>query len=224
MAQRKANQFKWQMTELPTGITTSNGNWYNITTEQIEEYVPGLLKKHPLKTIIRQADEWITSSNSLSLILYFVLVLLNIDATVSMLVSILFFLFWHFKGSAFASPALGSVFKVINQDGFLYVGSLAVLVYMAFQEQFLALWLGIILFFLFKVGLLQLLIRMIETQKQSNKPEPHDRVLNMLLIRYGIKEGLMPQKIQKMQDNLIEVATYHKTRDKKKNKSSKKKK
>ncbi len=221
---RKPNQFKWQMTELPTGITTSNGSWYNITSEMIEKYVPGLLKNQPLNTIIRQADEWIASSNTLSLILYFILVLFNVDATLSMGVSVGFFLFWYYKGAAFANPMLASFFKLINMDGFLYIGSLAILVFLAFEEHYLALWLGAILFFLFKVGLLQLLIRMIESQKKSDKPEIQDRTLNMLLIRYGIKEGMMPQRVQQMQDSLIEVATYHKTRNKKKKDNSTKKK
>lgn len=204
------------MSEMPNGITTSNGNWYNISSEKIEEYIPGLLKIHPLEKIIRQADDWVSSANSLALVIYLGLVLAQIDATIAMTLSVLFFLFWHFRGSAFATPSLGTLLKVLNLDGFMYLASAAIFIYLAWQGQLLAMWLGIILFFLFKVGLLQLLIKMINANKESNKPEIQDRILNMLLVRYGIKEGIMPTSVQKMQDDLIEVANYHKIRKKKK--------
>ncbi len=204
------------MSEMPNGITTSNGNWYNISREKIEAYIPGLLKIHTLEKIIRQADDWVSSANSLAMIIYLGLVLARFDATLAMGTSILFFLLWYFKGSAFATPSLGTFLKVLNQDGFMYLASAAILIYLAWQGQLLAMWLGIVLFFLFKVGLLQLLIKMMGAKNEKKKPEIQDRILNMLLVRYGIKEGIMPTSVQKMQDDLIEVANYHKIRKKKK--------
>ncbi len=203
------------MSEMPSGITTTNGNWYNTTREKINKYVPGLLKTHTLEKIIQQADDWVNSANGLALVLYLALVLLQVDAVISMTLSVLLFLFWHFKGSAFVVPSLAPIVRLLNMDGFMYIISTGILIYLAMEDYLLAMWLGIVLFFLFKVGLLQLLLKMMNSKKDKKEPEIQDRVLNMLLIRYGIKEGIMPATVQKMQDDLIETANYHKTRKKK---------
>ena len=70
---RKAGAGKWQMMEMPDGITTSNGSWYHITSKQIEQYVPGLQKKVILERLIQQADAWVLSADALSLLLFLVL-------------------------------------------------------------------------------------------------------------------------------------------------------
>jgi hypothetical protein len=41
-----------------------------------------------------------------------------------------------------------------------------------------------------------------------------DRILNMVLIRYGYKEGLLTGNLKAMQDEFIRLANYHKTRKK----------
>lgn len=215
MSKEKVSKYNWKMAEMPGGISTSNGNWYHITRESIEAYVPGLLKEHSLEKIIRQADDWVNSSNGLSLFLYLLLAFIGVDSVLAFGLSLIFFLFWYLNTSAFVSIIFSPVVKLLNLDGFVYVVSTAVLIYFAWQEQFTALWLGIVLFFLFKVGLLNLILKLYSSKRESTKPEMNDRVLNMLLIRYGMKEGLMPEKIQKMQDDLIETANYHKTRKKK---------
>ena len=215
MSKERASKYKWQMVEMPGGISTSNGNWYHTTRENIEAYVPGLLKEHSLEKIIRQADDWVQSSNGLSLFLYLLLAFIGLDPVLTFGISLVFFLFWYVNTSAFVSVIFSPLVKLLNLDGFVYVVSTAVLIYLAWQEQFTALWLGIVLFFLFKVGLLNLILKLYSSKKESSKPQMNDRVLNMLLIRYGMKEGLMPEKVQEMQDNLIKTANYHKTRNKK---------
>lgn len=215
MSRRKAGKYKWQMTELLNGISTSNGNWYNISSRQVEEYLPELQKKYKLETIIRQADDWVDSPKSLSMILYFVLVLAGFMAYIAMAISLLFYFFWHFKGSAFAAPAPGKVLMLLNQDGFMYLSGAAFFFYAALTWQMPAFWLGVVLFFLYQVGILQLVLKLQKEKTKPGKATRQDRILNMLLIRYGIKEGILPDEVQKMQDDFIELANYHKTRKKK---------
>ena len=223
MSARKVGEFKWQMMELSDGITTSNGNWYHITSKKIEEYTPGLLKKYPLERIIKEADAWVKSADGLSLLLFFLLVYLSVTPWIAALTSILFFLIWYFNTSAFLVLAASPVIKLITTDGFAYVASSVLLMGIAFNElisaygiyvDFSALWIGIILFFLFKVGLLRLLIRFIQSKSSKTNIEIQDRILNMLLIRYGMKSGILTGKVNEMQDRLIDIANYHKTRKK----------
>ncbi len=204
------------MVELPDGITTSNGNWYHITSEKIEKYIPGLLEKVDIEKIIKNADYWVTSSNGMALILYLGLALTPLNAWLSAGISLLFFLFWHFNTSAFAYPWLNSVVRLFNFDGFLYLSAATILIYLSFQGNQTAMWIGLTLFFLFKVGLLKMLLKWASSKKSSKKPEMQDRILNMLLIRYGMKEGLYSGNIQDMQDSLLNTVNYHKTRKKNK--------
>ena len=213
---RKAGKFEWNMVELPDGITTSNGNWYHTTSEEIQKYIPGLLKKHDLEKIVKNADHWVSSCNGISLILYLVLVLLGSNPFLSGLISIAFFLFWYYNTSAFVTPVLNSVARLFHFDGFLYVATAASLIYLSMQGNENATWIGLGLFFLFKVGLLKMLLTWIATRGKKNRTPRQDRILNMLLVRYGIKEGLYSGNIQNMQDSLFKTINYHKTRKKNK--------
>lgn len=223
MNSRKVGEFKWQMMELPDGITTSNGNWYHITSNKIEKYTPSLLKKYSIERIIKEADAWVKSADAISLVLFFLLVYLSVAPWLATVVSLLFFFIWYFNTSAFLNLASSPIIKLITTDGFIYSVSAILLIGIAFTEtltswglsvDFNALWYGLILFFLYKVGLLRLLIKFVQSKSSKPVVELPDRVLNMLLIRYGIREGILTGKINEMQDRLIEIANYHKTKKK----------
>jgi hypothetical protein len=209
---RKPGKFEWNMVELPDGITTSNGNWYHTTSDHIEEYLPGLLKKVELEKIIKNADYWVNSANGLSLILYLALALSGLDAIISGVISIVFFLFWHFNTSAFVTPFLNQIVRLFDFDGFLYVAAASVLIFLSMQGNQGAMWIGLFLFFLFKVGLLKMLLKWISTKGKNRKVDHQDKVLNMLLVRYGLREGVYTGNIKSMQDSLLKTVNYHKTR------------
>ena len=213
---RKAGKFEWNMVELPDGITTSNGNWYYTTSQNIEKYIPGLLKKHDLERIIKRADHWVSSPNGASLMLYLTMILLGVDALLSGAISLVTFMILYFNTSAIVTPLLNPLAQLFDFDGFLYVAAAASLIYVSMQGEQTAMWIGLFLFFLFKVGLLKMLIKWIQSKKSSAKASREDRILNMLLIRYGMKEGLYSGNIKDMQDYLLKTVNYHKTRKKKK--------
>ncbi|MBO6792598.1 MAG: hypothetical protein JJ895_01715 [Balneolaceae bacterium] len=223
MNARKVGQSKWQMLEMPDGISTSNGIWYHITRERIENYVPGLLKKVRLERIIQQADAWVVSVDGLALLLYFVLLFLWMPPLTAFIISILFYLFVYLNTAALTSVWASRLMQVFANDGFLYGISALLLIGISFNStgmipfvpsQMTGVWYGVGLVFLFKVGLLRLLMKFIESRKQKGV-ERHDRILNMLLIRYGMSEGILTKSVDEMQDELIRLQNYHKTRKKK---------
>ncbi|MGK7370731.1 MAG: hypothetical protein ACNS64_11000, partial [Candidatus Halalkalibacterium sp. M3_1C_030] len=55
--------------ETKMGIVTRTGEWFHITSDQIEVFVPGLLYKVSLRVLIKDARAWVRSSDSLSLTL-----------------------------------------------------------------------------------------------------------------------------------------------------------
>lgn len=223
------NNFKrgrsgWQMLELPDGITTSNGNWYHINREGIERYLPGLLKEVELEKIVEEADAWLKSSDGLSLMLFFLLAYLSVSPLWAALAALAFYFLWYFNTSVFVTVSGSSVAKILNKDGFVYTVSGILLIGMTVndliaglgvQVEFNAVWYGLGLFFLFKVGLLGLAVKYIRS-KFSDGPEVSrpDRILNMLLIRYGLKSGILTGEVQQMEKELIRLANYHKGKKK----------
>ena len=73
-------------------------------------------------------------------------------------------------------------------------------------------------FLLIKTGLVFMILKFFNVRFSSKYSTTiTDRALNMVLIRYGYKEGLLTSNLKTMQDEFIRVTNYHKTR--KKNKS-----
>lgn len=224
MSARKVESTKWQMMELSDGITTSTGNWYHINAEQIEKYTPGLLKRIPLETIIKEADAWTKSADGLALMLFFILSYASVNPIVSTTVSLLFYFFWYFNVAAFISVPASKLIQTIIKDGVIYSVSTILLIAISFPGftsslglsiSFSTIWYGLVLFFFFKVGLLRMILKLVQSKTGKTKVEIQDRILNMLLIRYGMKYGILTGRINDMQDRLLDVANYHKTRKKK---------
>ncbi len=225
MMARKTGKSKWQLMEMPDGITTSNGSWYHITSEQIENYVPGLLKKTSLELIIKRADAWVLSADGLSLLLYFLLAYLSVDPLLAFGISLAFYLIFFINTSVIVGVSLSRLMLIFANDGFMYGVSAILLIGISLNTSLLsmfslnvdlnAIWYGIALVFAFKVGLLRLLLTYLTSKFSKNSIERQDRILNMLLIRYGMHHGILTKGVNEMQDELIRLRNYHKTRKKK---------
>lgn len=202
------------MLEMPDGITTSEGNWYRTTAKQINTYLPGLLKQHRLEKIIKQADAWVKSPEIFGLISFVILVLVGISPLFSFVTSLLVYFLFYVSNSAIVSANLSGLIQKMNNDGFLYLLFGGALIYFSFVGPMTALFYGAILLFLYKVGLLRILLKFIGNKINPRKIPHSDRVLNMLLIRYGMKEGIQTPNIQHMENQLFDVAYYHKNRKK----------
>ena len=225
MAIKNSNSGKWQMMELHDGITTSNGSWYNINTSQIDKYVPELLKKIQLATLIKQADAWVFSVDALSLLMYFFLVFVAIDPLTACIIALVFYLIFYFNTSAVVNIQLSRLIQIFSNDGFLYGLSALFLIGISLNKSALsslsldiemsALWYGIAMVFICKVGLLRLLLRYLTAKFSKNSVMRQDRILNMLLIRYGLHHGILTKGVNEIQDELLRLKNYHKTRNKK---------
>ena len=122
------------MLELPNGITTSNGNWYHITSEGIENYVPGLLNNYPLKRIIQEADAWVKSSDGFALMLFFILAFFGVTPLLATAISMGFYFFWYFNTSVFVNVTSTPIAKILNKDGVVYAVSALFLIGISINE------------------------------------------------------------------------------------------
>jgi hypothetical protein len=209
--------YKQNVLESKVATVTSGGHWFNVTRKAVNEFVPGLLKKQDYEKLILTAVTWIESADSLALILFFILVFLT-PFWIAASVSILFYFFWFYLKSAFVTITFTPILKVLNHDA-LQIGVAAVaLSLLGIEGNYGGLITGIFYFFLFKVGLMRLLMDRIEVKKQRVGLQLNDRVLKMVLIRYSIYEDVTPPEVNDMEDYLKESFLKFKMKNQKQKK------
>ena len=197
-----------QFLETQLGIVTRTGDWFHITTDQIKQFVPGLLDKRPLDKLVEEAIAWVRSADSLALTLLLVL-LLAIHPILAVTIAIAFHFLWYRSKSALVTIYLGKVLKFLNTDGYLLITSLVIISALGMTGQYLAAGIGLVFFFLMKLGLLKRLWDKID-QGVDKKLTLNDRVFKMILLKYGMHYNLQPSEVQQMEDKFVELATNRK--------------
>jgi hypothetical protein len=201
--------------ETPFSTVTSSGHWFHATRRTINEYVPGLMKIYPFEDLISKAVTWIDSADSLAMILFFALVFF-INPWVAAVLSLLFHYWWYHQKSAFVNIPTTTVLKLINQDFFQLLLAAVVLSFMGIWGMYTAVVLGIITFFLFKIGLLRRLWDKFDAKRESTEQLPlNDRTLKMVLVRYSLYQNMPPKEIEKLDRHVQQaVIDYHKKKKK----------
>ncbi len=194
--------------ETQLGIVTRTGDWFHTNANQIEEFVPGLLDKRPLDKLVEEAIAWVRSADSLSLTILLVL-LLVVHPILAAVIAVAFHFFWYRSKSAFVTIFLGKVLKLMNTDGYLLITSLVIISALGMNGQYLAVGVGLVFFFLMKLGLLKSLWDKLD-KGVDKKLSLNDRVFKMILIKYGMYYNLAPKEVEQMENKFVEMATSRK--------------
>lgn len=200
-----------QFLETKMGIVTQGGNWFHTTREQLKSFAPGLLEKVSLKTLIQNAEAWIKSADSLSLILLYALLIWS-NPWLAAAVALLFHWFWYNYKSAFVIRGAAPFLRFINSDAFLFVIAFISLSYLGFQQAYLATGIGIIYFFGMKPGFLRKGWDKLNNTSE-NELTPNDKVLKMIIIKQAMRHNATPADVQKMEERLKELALNRKKGD-----------
>lgn len=176
---------------------TSGGHWFNATSQTVDEFVPGLLEKHSFDKLISKAVLWIDSTDSIALLLYFILVFTT-DTILAAAVALLFHIWWYFYKSAFVNLLFMPVINILNKDFTQLLIAAVALSFLGINENYLGLLIGVIYLFLFKVGLLRLLLNKILQGKMKSGLPLNDKVFKMVLIRYAMYEDIAPPEVEKL--------------------------
>jgi len=188
--------------ETKMGIVTRTGEWFHITSDLIDRYVPGLLDKVSMHVLIKDARAWVRSSDSLSLTLLLGM-LLYLNPWVAATATLAFHWLWYNYKSALANRWLGTVFSFMNTDGYQMVVALIVLSLLGVWAEYLALAIGIAFFFILRLSLLNKLWDRLTSTKALAL---NDRMLKMLIVKYAMKENLAPREVQSMERDLTDAA------------------
>lgn len=200
-----------EILETPFATVSSGGHWFHATRETVREYVPGLMKSYSFEELISRAVTWIDSADSLSMLLYFILIpFLNV--WVAALIVLLFHYFWYHQKSAFVVIYFTPLLSLFNRDFFQLLAAAVALSFLGIYGMYAATGIGIIYFFLFKLGLLRRLWDRIDLRKNADYALPlNDRVLKMILIRYSLYENVPPPEIERM-DRQVQKAVIERNK------------
>jgi len=205
---------KINILESPVSTISSAGHWFFATRKTVEQYVPGILKKHTFEELIRKSILWIDSSDSLAMLLYFALAF-AIDPWIAAGITFLFHFWWYFNKSAFVSLSALPILKIVHNEFFQLLVAGILLSLMGMGGMYLALFFGIIFFFLFKIGLLRRFWDRFDKKKVKDKLPLNDRVLKMLLVRYSMKEDIAPEEVKRLEQHVQDAVIKFNTKKKK---------
>jgi len=205
---------KVNILESPVSTISSSGHWFFATRKTIEEYVPGILEKYSFESLIRKSIVWINSADSLGMVLFFILAFI-INPWIAAALTFLFHGWWYFSKSAFVSVSLTPVLTFLNHEFVQLLIAGVALSFMGMNGMYLALGLGTLIFFLFKLGLMRRVWDKVDKNRKSNQLPLNDRVLKMLLVRLSIKENIAPDDVQRLEDHVQQAVINFNTKKKK---------
>lgn len=195
--------------QTPRGIFTSAGNWFHITSEALDKYAPGLLKKHNLEKLIKKSEIWIRSADNLGIVL-FMLLLYAQGLLVAALATLLFVPAWHINKSSFISLPLTAVLTIIDKEVVVVLISIFVLSWMGITEQYYSVFLGILFFCILKFGWLRGGITWLYSNKAGASLLLNDRTLKMIILTYAIKEDIPVKEVDAMEKEILSLVNKQK--------------
>lgn len=211
MQKGKFSKSKAFYIETGMGIVTRTGNWFHTTSEQIHAFAPGLLEKVSLEKLIKEAEAWVRSASSLSLILLYVL-LFFVNPLLAAGTALAFHWLWYHYKSGFIIRGSGAFLRFLNSDGFLFVVAFFSLTVLGMQGHYFAAVIGILFFFLMKPGLVRK--GWDKLGKSKSGLTLNDRVLKMIIIKYAMYEDMAPSSIEQMEERFKDLAMNRKKRKK----------
>lgn len=193
--------------ETPVGIFTMKGNWFHTSLEKMKQYAPGLMDLYSQERLIKDAESWTKSADSVALILFMGLTYF-INAYVAAVITLIFFPFWHFNKSAFVSYAATKIVKLLNYEFVVILITVAVLSVKGMNGDYIQLILGFIYFFFLKFGWLR---KIVDKWYDSRHKVVtlNDRVLKMIILKYAYKEGITVEEISSWESDIFDL--YHGT-------------
>jgi hypothetical protein len=182
--------------EMPGGILTISGVFYNIDSKGIEQLIPGLLAKVNLSDLLKEAD---AKAQSPYFLAYFGFLFgLFFSWWMALGALVIFYLLGRLSVSVLTGPIKGRFHRIItHESGSILITGL-VLVYFGYYEQLLPMALGLGMFITLRLFLL-----LNKGGKKNTIPNKNDRILHFVLQRYALHEGLGSSLIDEMQEKIL---------------------
>jgi len=186
------------------GIVTSDGIFFHVNEDAIENYAPGLLDKRALNDLVTEAVVWVKSASNLSLFFYLATALL-LPVSLTVVLTLLFFSCWFYLRSAFVTPHLSGVMKIINADTMLIGSTLIGLSYLGMTENYGAFGMGILFYLIFKMDLIRRFIDYLMPKVTKNVLQFNDRIFRILITKYAIKFNISTDDTKQFKQQIMKL-------------------
>lgn len=217
MAKDKAtNEEQPTHIDTPAGIFTTSGNWFHTSTKALQKYAPKLFERTTVKDVLKDAETWIRTTDGLTILFFFVL-MLTTSIQFATVASLIFLPFWYINKSAFTYPGVTKILKTLDIEPVILAIAVGALSVLGINEQYYDLFIGFLVFFLFKFGWYRKLVDRLYHKWKKKSITLNDRLLRMIIIRYAQAEGENVAEVDKMEKDFLKLINQ-KIESRKKNK------
>lgn len=185
--------------ETPAGLFTPSGNWFRVDRKTLDKYAGELFGKVPLEQLVVKSESWIRSTDSIGIVLSMT-VLLFAGWLEALIFAVLAGLFWNRFRPSLAGVQSTKIIRIFDQDIVILVFALVPLSWFGMEGHFDKLGTGFLLFFMFRFGFIR---KMGDRFFPSGKIPVNDRILNMLIIKHSIAEGITLPNLERMERDLL---------------------
>lgn len=191
--------------DTPYGIVTASGVWFHVPEEGLRDYAGPVLDHVPLERLITWATRWLDSPKVLAVWMLSAL-LLMVPPLVASLWTVGFFVGWGVFGPSIASVAAAKAMRYLAHpvvQGLFYV---LVLSFLAAQDQFIAVTVGLAGFIVLRWGILGWLTRPLVRvfQRMLYNLPVADQVLRSYIVRVALSKGLDVPHVDRMARAMID--------------------
>lgn len=201
-----------EFVETPAGIFTRNGNWYYITSDQIDLIAPGLLDIVSIDTLVDNAETWVKSTDATPLLVFIGLIHL-LPISVATLLSLFFLMFWHLSKSAMVSMWLTRVLKIITNETLILIVAVGSISYLGIEGEYQSLIVALLFFMIFRFGWARKLFDSFYS-KYHQGISLNDRVMKMLIVKTAMANHVSVPGIQRMEQDILNLMIRHKKKPK----------
>ncbi|MCC5933628.1 MAG: hypothetical protein LAT75_03630 [Candidatus Cyclonatronum sp.] len=208
-----AGEQKFTYLDSPAGMLTPKGYLFGTREAELKTYAPELLEQAPAGEWLRKASRWIESTDAIGVWVSLILLAL-LPPTWAVPVALGLIVLWHRSRSALAGPAADAPLGVLSNEIVLFLAGVAFLSWFGISGEAGKVAYGLLLFLTSKFGWNRLLLnRIFEGDVYGNanpaaelpKAGSNDRILNMLLVRFALKQGVTLASVETMERDLMQA-------------------
>jgi hypothetical protein len=197
--------------DTPAGLFTASGVWFNTTEEALHVYAGPVLAREPLEALLRHAEVWLRSPQTLALWVL-PLFLLQWPPAGAALGALAVYVGWALVGPGLVNRPLASVFRRLDYvmlQALFYVFMLSLL---AARGAIPALWVGLAGFILLRWGIVEQLTRPVVAWggRRLYALPIADQVLRATIVRAAMHHGASLPELDRMTDHMVEIMTRNK--------------
>ncbi|MCH8568655.1 MAG: hypothetical protein LAT67_10340 [Balneolales bacterium] len=198
----KANTEKITYLDTPLGIITPQGHQFRTNEAMLAKYAGPLFEIHPVSDLVEKSVSWIESTDGAGIILTLATFLL-MPLYVAIPLTITLAFLWHLYTPLMTMPSATGLIRIIKHDLFLFAAAVAPLSWFGMSGLYGHLAAGMILILGFKFGWIRGLFSKLTEARSNDKPGRNDRILNMLIIRFSIREKVSLDNLRKMENDIM---------------------